>query len=136
MTRETGQHVSLVEGAIAAIQTSHRALYSLVIYADLPAFGRDRPPYIGGFIPDVFAIDVPETVRIIAEAKTPIDLETQRSHRQITAFLRHLSSFPHGILLLTVPWPYTARAHNLLSAWGKDTGCASVSVQVIGGPAR
>jgi hypothetical protein len=133
MSRESDQHVGLVERAVATVKAEYHALYSLVILADLPSFGRDRPPYIGGFIPDVFAIDAPETVRVIAEAKTPNDLETPRSHRQICAFMRHLSSFPHASLLLFVPWLYTARANTLLSAWGKDVGCTKLTVRVIGG---
>lgn len=106
MSRESWTHVSLVEAAAAEIRRRHKDLYSLTVYIDLPSAGRDRPEMIGGYVPDIFAIDTPETCRIIGEAKTAADCETPRSRLQFVAFLKHLSCFPNGLFYLAVPWFY------------------------------
>lgn len=126
MSRESDLHVDLVRTVIEAIQSDHRDAYSLLLFADLPTFGRDRPQPVRGYIPDVFAIDTPETVRIIGEAKTPTDFESERSCRQIKAFLSHLSRVEHGIFYLSVPWTYRARASLLLTSWADGIGAGHV----------
>jgi hypothetical protein len=109
MSWETALHVKLVERVAAEIRVRHANLYSLTMFVDLPAFGRDRPLQIGGYIPDVFAIDTPETCRIIGEAKTAGDCETERSQAQLCAFLAHLARFPNSSFYLSVPLFYRAR---------------------------
>jgi hypothetical protein len=132
MSRESSLHVYLVETMIAEVKRRHSDLYSLTIYADIPAAGRDRPGFIGGYIPDLFAIDVPETHRIIGEAKTPLDCETPRSTLQIKAFLTHLSQFKNGLFYLCVPWSYRVRADTLLAGMVADVGANSVKISTIG----
>jgi hypothetical protein len=100
---------------------------------DLPSAGLNRPAIIGGYIPDVFAIDAPETCRIIGEAKTALDCESERSYRQLQAFLSHLSLFPNGTLYLCVPWFYRRRAETLLAAATRVAGVSSVTYRVIWG---
>src|SRR5271166_1422041 len=106
MSRESALHVKLVEMTAVEIQRRHGDLYSLTILVDLPSAGRDRPHVIGGYVPDVFAIDTPETCRIIGEAKTALDCETERSRLQFIAFFSHLSRFPNGRFYLCVPHVY------------------------------
>jgi hypothetical protein len=132
MSRESSMHVSLVEAAVAEIKRRHKNLYSLTVFVDLPSAGRDRPAPIGGYIPDVFAIDTPETCRIIGEAKTAPDCETPRSRLQFIAFLSHLSRFPNGLFYLSVPWFYRVRAQTLIEAAAEAAGASSVKVQTIG----
>jgi hypothetical protein len=132
MSWETAQHVRLVEALAAEISTRHARLYSLTLFLDLPAYRRDRPRPIAGFIPDVFAVDVPETCRIIGEAKTPLDLETDRSRKQIEAFLTHLSRFPNTNFYLAVPLLYRSRAESLLGCAATSASAASVRVHVVG----
>lgn len=132
MSRESSLHVKLVEAAAAEIQHRHSDLYSLTVFVDLPSSGRNRPGLIGGYIPDVFAIDTPETCRIIGEAKTPLDCETQRSRLQLRAFLSHLSLFPNGVFYLCVPWFYRVRADTLLAAAAQTAGALSVQTWIIG----
>ncbi|MGP8231188.1 MAG: hypothetical protein ACLQL2_00785 [Methylovirgula sp.] len=131
MSRESLTHVSLVEAAAAEIRQRHKDLYSLTIFVDLPSAGRDRPTMIGGYVPDIFAIDTPETCRIIGEAKTAIDCETPRSRLQFIAFLTHLSRFPNGLFYLAVPWFYRMRAHTLIESAAQAAGAAAVKLQVI-----
>lgn len=131
MARESSMHVALVEAAAAEIRRRHQNLYSLTLYVDLPSAGRDRPAMIGGYVPDVFAIDTPETCRIIGEAKTAVDCETPRSRQQFIAFLSHLSKFPSGLFYLSVPWFYRARAQTLIESIAETAGASSVNVRVI-----
>lgn len=131
MSRESLTHVRLVEAAAEEIKRRHQDLYSLTLYIDLPSAGRDRPAMIGGYVPDIFAIDAPETCRIIGEAKTASDCETSRSHLQLIAFLSHLSQFPNGLFYLSVPWFYRVRARSLLDSAVIAAGALSVKVQVI-----
>jgi hypothetical protein len=86
---------------------------------------------IGGYVPDIFAIDAPETCRIIGEAKTATDCETPRSRLQFIAFLSHLSQFPNGIFYLSVPWFYRARARALVESAIEPAGALSVKIQII-----
>jgi hypothetical protein len=132
MPRESSLHVSLVEEAVAEIKRRHGDLYSLTVFVDLPSAGRDRPTMIGGYVPDIFAIDTPETCRIIGEAKTAPDCETPRSRLQFIAFLTHLSQFPNGLFYLSVPWFYRMRAQTLIEAAAQTAGATAVKVQIIG----
>ena len=131
MSREFLMHVSLVEAAATEIKRRHKDLYSLTMYVDLPSAGRDRPTMIGGYVPDIFAIDTPETCRIIGEAKTAADCETPRSRLQFIAFLSHLSRFPNGLFYLAVPWFYRVRARTLIDAAAQAAGASAVKLQVI-----
>lgn len=131
MSRESLIHVRLVEAAAEEIKRRHQNLYSLTLYVDLSSAGRDRPAMIGGYVPDIFAIDAPETCRIIGEAKTAADCETPRSRLQFIAFLSHLSQFPNGLFYLSVPWFYHVRARTLLDSAVEAAGAFSVDVQVI-----
>lgn len=130
MSGESGHHSALVERLITVIQTRHSAPRGMLVLADHRAFGDDRPPQIGGFTPDVFASDVPETFRVLGEAKTPVDLESERSSRQIAAFLDHLSLRGSATLYLAVPWLFVPRAQYLVSSLRRDWH-AAVRVHVI-----
>jgi hypothetical protein len=132
MPRESSLHVRLVEAAVAEIKRRHRDLYSLTVFVDLPSAGRDRPTLIGGFVPDIFAIDTPETCRIIGEAKTAPDCETPRSRLQFIAFLTHLSHFPNGLFYLSVPWFYRVRAQTLIEGAAQAARATAVKAQIIG----
>jgi hypothetical protein len=131
MSRESSLHVSLVEAAAAEIKRRHKDLYSLTMYIDLPSAGRDRPKMVGGYVPDIFAIDTPETCRIIGEAKTAADCETQRSRLQFIAFLFHLSLFPNGVFYLAVPWSYRVRAQTLIASTAQVAGASAVKIKII-----
>ena len=87
---------------------------------------------IGGYVPDVFAVDTPETCRIIGEAKTALDCETDRSRSQMQAFLTHLSRFPNGVFYLCVPQFYRVRAETLIISAAQEAGASLVHLGVIG----
>lgn len=114
MSGESAKHVFLVEKLIETIERQHRPPRGLMVFADHHRFGDDRPPTIGGYTPDVFASDVPATFRVVGEAKTPSDLETERSRRQIIAFLDHLVLYKGSTLYLAVPYFAAPRARAIL----------------------
>ena len=85
-----------------------------MVFADHHRFGNDRPATIGGYIPDVFASDVPATFQVVGEAKTSADLETKRSRRQIIAFLDHLALYERSSFYLAVPYFTAPRARYIV----------------------
>src|SRR5579862_5026280 len=129
MSGESELHVRLVERLIDEVGVRHGPPSDVVIFADHHRFGRDRLAQIGGFTPDVFASDIPATFRVVGEAKTESDLLTERSQRQIAAFLDHLALYPKSALYLAVPWLLAPRANGLLRALRRNNH-AGVRVEV------
>jgi hypothetical protein len=121
MSGESAQHIKLVERLVATIDAQHQTKRGIMVFADHRGFGVNQPPMIGGYKPDVFAQDLPETFRVIGEAKTPTDFNDDRSIRQIAAFLDHLALYPNGSFYLAVPWLLKERARNVLH--GLKKGC-------------
>jgi hypothetical protein len=121
MSGESAQHIKLVERLVATVDAHHRTKRGIMVFADHRSFGVNQPPMIGGYKPDVFAQDVPETFRVIGEAKTPEDFNDERSMRQIAAFLDHLALYPNSSFYLAVPWLLKERASNVIR--GLKNGC-------------
>ena len=114
MSGESARHIRLVEALVEAVKSRHRPPRGLVVFADHHSFGSDRPPIIGGFTPDVFASDLPVTFRVVGEAKTPAELEAERSRRKLLSFLDHLALYPCSTFYLAVPILSAPRARALL----------------------
>lgn len=133
MSFESQLHEHMVRRIVQEVSGRFGHLYSFSICADLIQFGRNKPVRVGGFTPDVYARDVPETCRVIGEAKTPVDFESERSQAQIAAFLRHLSAFPSSHFFLAVPWPYANRARSRIEDLARLTRADAVSVEILGG---
>ena len=112
---ESVQHTRLVQAIIAQLDTDLGPLCDIMVCDDSPNPLRgERPPKLSGFIPDVYATDVPTTRVVVGEAKTEQDLETTRSHLQITAFLTYLSAMRNSLFILAVPFCCIPRGNNLL----------------------
>ena len=114
MSGESHAHARLVEGLAKLVGERHGPSTSLVVFADHHAFGADRPPRIGSYLPDVFACDLQAGLRLIGEAKTAADLETERSRRQLAAFLAHLSLYPNTAFYLAGPLATVPRARYVM----------------------
>lgn len=112
---ESAHHTDLVIKLARAVRDRHDAP-GIVVLADHQDYGPNRPWQIEGFVPDVLANDLHTGFEAIGEAKTPADLETERSLRQIKAFLRHLALRPGSRFYLGVRWGYEARAQLVLSS--------------------
>lgn len=130
MSGESARHRLLVERLLDAVEARHRGDRSVVIFADHHRFGSELPPMIGPFTPDVLVTSVPATFRLIGEAKTRDDLESERSRRQLTAFLDHLALHPPSALWLAVPFHVAPRARLLIRSI-RRTDHFSVSVEIL-----
>lgn len=130
MSGESVVHTRLVERLELHVRTSHLPPRGLLILADHHSYDRNRPGRIGGYLPDLYASDLPTTFEIIGEAKTPADLETPRSARQITAFLDHLALRPGSTFYLCVRVFSQGRARALLKRL-RGPGHERVDVRVI-----
>jgi hypothetical protein len=108
---ESAAHATLVQAIIIWAEREFGTSSELAVREDVVSAGRcERPPRVGGFVPDVYATDVPTTRTLIGEAKTRQDLETDHSRQQIEAFLEHLAHTPNGVFVLSVPLAAAATA--------------------------
>jgi hypothetical protein len=130
MSGESALHVGLVERLVATVESRHRTKRGIIVFADHHKFGVNQPPTIGGYKPDVFAQDVPETFRVVGEAKTPTDFNDDRSIRQIAAFLDHLALYPNSAFYLAVPWYLKGRANYVMHELSRAPH-RSISITVL-----
>lgn len=129
MSGESLHHVRLVESLIRHVELHFRPARGLLLLADHHRFGINRPRTIDGFIPDLFASDLPTTFEIVGEAKTPSDMDTPRSRRQLQAFLDYLRIRPGSVFLLAVPPYVRPRAKAVLQdIWKPEFDAVSVTI--------
>jgi hypothetical protein len=129
---ESSNHTGLVQIIIKYIGREHAQIAALGMVNDLSSpLHAEKPNRIGGFVPDVYAFDAPLTTVIIGEAKTQDDLETERSRKQITAFLTHLCHQQAGIFILAVPWQAKRRALAIVESLRAETGATSVKAVTL-----
>lgn len=99
---------------------------------DLPGFiGCDKPPKIGNFRPDVYAVDAPLTKTIVGEAKTQLDLETDHTKAQLASFISFLKLQRNAVLVVAVPWQAKPTARSMLQGLANRLGAAEIRVVVI-----
>lgn len=92
--------------------------------------GHELPQKVNGYIPDVFASDVPFTFHIIGEAKTHGDIVSQHSKKQVRAFLDFLSVYSNSVFYLAVPVFSQPKANQLLNEITGDSH-ANVDIRVL-----
>lgn len=126
---ESSKHTALVQVIIGYIGREHA---ELGIITDLsgPLYA-EKPNRIDGYVPDVYAFDAPLTTVVIGEAKTHDDLDTERSRKQMTAFLSFLGLQQSGIFVLAVPWHLKRRAAALIETIQAATGATSVKTVML-----
>jgi hypothetical protein len=126
---ESTQHLRLVRSIVNYVEQEFAALDWLAIYDDTAEpFRGEKPPHIGGYVPDVFAADTPRSTTIIGEAKTLYDLNTQRSRDQIKGFLDYLAPLPNGVFILATPLLAAGRARSIVASAQRG---ASVKTRVV-----
>jgi hypothetical protein len=131
---ESAAHARLVQALVVFVEQELGKLAELSVREDsLRASRCGRPPRIHGYVPDVFATNVPTTATLIGEAKTSADLETERSERQIRAFLDYLAQTPNGIFVLSVPLTAVATARRLVSRLNPPLAWVQTRAVVIDG---
>lgn len=118
---ESMEHMLLVSNLIAYIRAEFKHVFALVLLADTATAVRgDKPPVINGFVPDIFAFDVPTTITIVGEAKTTRDIETDRSRAQIRAFIDFLRWRPQSFFILAVPIGVLGAARTVVNSIRRD----------------
>ena len=129
---ESSTHLALVKRILDHIAHHYQGAGAVAVLHDLPGqIGCTKPPKIGAYRPDVYAIDAPQTQTIVGEAKTQGDLETEHSHKQFATFLRFLALQSHGVFILGVPWQAKARGLSLLKGIGREVGTHSIRIVIV-----
>ena len=129
---ESACHAKLVKIILQYAEYALGCLQELMVQEDaIQPLRGERPPNISGHIPDVFVTDVPTTMTLIGEAKTPQDLHTDRSLRQMESFLDYLSIEPSGIFVLAVPLVAVANARNILFNLSQPFAAANTQIIVL-----
>lgn len=76
---------------------------------------RNRSPSIGGYVPDIYAIGKNTGNIFIGEAKaTEYDLESERSEKQLKAFIEHCKNKYDAIFVLAVPLHFVGSARSII----------------------
>lgn len=129
---ESSEHIRLVKCITEHIRKRYKDISGLVVLSDLSTDNSgDKPPQIGGFVPDVFAVDAPRTTTLLGEAKTGADLLTEHSRRQFEAFLTYLFYATNGTLIVAVPWQAVASARIVIASAKRQLAIDCSKVQVI-----
>lgn len=110
-SQEHGDLVRNLKGWIAA--TYGINAWGLCLLCDLPETV-EKPPLVGGYRPDIWAVDIPHTLTAIGEAKITVDIENLHTERQLRAYLDYLAVQPRAALVFAVPWSSRASAVMML----------------------
>lgn len=115
---ESASHRRLVNKLKEWIRTRYRNNKGIFIWSDSRQNAASEAPIrIEGYVPDVYAKSFSHPTEIIGEAKTPRDLDTKHTEKQVTAFLRYCSKNQGAFLVLAVPWDYVRYAKSLINYW-------------------
>jgi hypothetical protein len=129
---ESKNHAALLERLVAYVQTTMNQDHNLSVLDDLSAeLGRDKPPCLGGFRPDLYATNPSRSTTIVGEAKTRGDLETDHSKAQYYAYAQHLRTCANPTMILAVPWQLRIRAKVLLRYIIEEIDAQSIQCLVI-----
>lgn len=129
---ESLKHLELVRYIVDHIRRHFSAIRDIAILHDLPGYlGCDKPPKIGAYRPDVFAIDAPLTTTIVGEAKTQPDLENQHTCEQLISFLGFLRLQQNPVFIFAVPWQAKTTAHSLVQRLSRDVGPNIIQIAII-----
>lgn len=102
------------------------------LLTDLPSNqSSKKPPLIRGFVPDVYVPCPPATRIVIGEAKTPGDLETRRTRKQLQAFLAECNQHEDAFFVLAVPWYLVGLGRALVNELKIEFRTSSISTTVV-----
>ena len=91
----------------------------------------NRPPSIGGYIPDAYVMINEKGTVVLGEAKSMKDLEHAHTVTQLTAFLERCAIADGSALILAVPWPTERLARALLKKLQARQGSPHVETVVL-----
>ncbi len=126
---QSEKHRELILTVSASLQKRY---VGIKLVNDLPKCpGEDIPPLIRGFRPDVYACDE-DTVIIIAEAKTNIDIDNRHTRDQVSSFISHLENDNRqGTFVLAVAGTGADIAKTVLRFICKEMKIASTQIQIF-----
>lgn len=128
---ESQAHHDLVQLTYRYISDRFPAHRGFAIFVDGPKTRRgEKPSRVGGFVPDVLAMDVPTSLHVIGEAKTDQDLDRRHTTAQLLAYLHHLRA-RGGVLVITVPWMVVPTARRIVTAAVEATGATNVEIVLL-----
>lgn len=126
---ESFSHVRLVELLIACVRERHA---DAIIWADSSIYEEaERPPVIGGHVPDLFARVDNATRYILGEAKTRKDLENEHTYSQIAAFLSYCEKSGNARFIMAVPFDMQIFTENLLRRVRRERACERACCEVL-----
>lgn len=91
----------------------------------------NRPPPIGGYVPDAYVMLDEQGRVVIGEAKSMGDMENSHTEAQIAAFLRRCGMAEGSAFILAVPWPIERLAGALLANYRIREGLPQVEIVVL-----
>lgn len=127
---ESPLHNQLVRNLREWVESNLEGVEMPFVYSDNGS-PEDRPPNILGHVPDLFYENPVEDMIIIGEAKTPRDIETRRSVRQLRAYLKYASKAQKSHLIVAVPWYVSRTAAAVLRGISRRDNISTVSVIII-----
>jgi len=92
--------------------------------------GDEVPPQINQHQPDLYAHADSGKNLILGEAKTPCDIDTDRSLGQLSAFIKHLESRGAGTLILSVPDHSAGLAKTMLRFLRNQLNVSNIRLEV------
>ena len=120
---ESLSHISLVQSLVRWVGDNLMGGNRGLILVDSPdATAKQKPPRIGGFVPDLYVPDGLGSRMVIGEAKTARDLEREHSLEQIKAFLLECSHHGGSVFVMAVPWYQTRLTRAIIREIQRRTG--------------
>ena len=137
---ESRKHHDGVEALRRIITARYAGRRDMVLSIDTPDTDRhSKPPLVGGFRPDIYAKTWLDGEYVIGEAKTARDLRSERSSRQIGAFLKDIRESVRGYFMLAVPFAVESEGVALLQHLSAGNeflrcriGCVAIEEHLIG----
>ena len=125
------KHEELVSQLVAWIVTNYATQRPCILTDRVGVLGESRPTSIDGFIPDVYCTLSANNFIIIGDAKTPNDLKSIHTRRQLRAFMRHLSIIGGGQLIVSTQWICTNSVKTILRRLQFVEQISSVTTAVV-----
>ena len=125
-SNEHRRYVDLLKKSV--IKTIPSVVESLIRVDD--GSDKGRPPKIGGHIPDLYYNW--ESLMIIGEAKTPLDLERPHSLKQYTSFLKDCEKHQGtAVFFLFTDWRHGVSAENAMVHLKSMMGLEGVRTEIV-----
>lgn len=129
---EGGVHRELVRLLARRIAGDEPRAWASFIDGDRFDYRAGVPPKLGGFRPDVYAIERDSWRTVIGEAKTADDIDNDHTRRQLAAYFRHLAVDPSGEMWMAVPLMSGGAAHRVCRDVRAGVGAGQVGFIITG----